>query len=248
MNVLRLSALLGTVLAAAATDAAQAWQSKPFNTWTDEELKEVVTDSPWAGRADLTRVQTPGSGFAPISQFALVSWSSALPLRQAEERGRLKTGAGVSRETEARLAATPASYVITVTIRGTLRPSDLLSQSARIRSVTALRRLGKPSVSPTTIEERAFDRNGRPIEAPTPDGPRRAAMFLFMFPKTDPLTLGDKEVEFTTRLCSALAPKPDMDIVSMSEFGGGPLSPQCNLNVKKKFRLSDMVYNGALAL
>lgn len=249
MNVLRFCALLGAaVLTLVATDAASKWQSKPFNTWTDAELKEVFTDSPWAGRADLTWVQMPGSSFAPIRQLALVSCSSALPLRHAEERGKLGSGTAVSREMEARLAATSDSYVITVTIRGTLRPSDTLSQSERIRSATTLRRTGKPPLSPSTIEERAFDRNGKPIEALTPDGPRRAAMFLFMFPKTDRLTFADREVEFRTTLCGATAPKPDWETVSWAAFGGGPLGPQCNLNVKKKFKLRDMVYNGELAL
>lgn len=249
MNVLRFFALLGAaVLTLVATEAASKWQYKPFNSWTDEELKEIVTNSPWAGRADLTWIQTPGSSFAPIGQFALVSWSSALPLRQAEERSKLRAGTAVPRETEARLAATQDRYIITVTIRGTLRPSDTLSSSERIRSVTTLRPTGKPPLLPSTIAERAFDRDGKPIEALTPDGPRRAAMFLFMFPKTDPLTLGNKEVEFRTTLCSATAPKPDWETVSWAAFGGGPLGPQCNLNVRKKFKLRDMVYNGELAL
>lgn len=37
-------------------------------------------------------------------------------------------------------------------------------------------------------------------------------------------------------------------IAAASEFGGGPLWPQCNLNGKKKFKLRDMVSNGELAL
>ena len=71
---------------------------------------------------------------------------------------------------------------------------------------------------------------------------------LYMFPKTDAITIADKEVEFVTKLCSR-------------GFGGGggrgaapgaspaaaPAS-NCQYNVKKKFKLKDMMYNGELAL
>jgi len=74
---------------------------------------------------------------------------------------------------------------------------------------------------------------------------------LYMFPKTDAITIADKEVEFVTKLCSR----------GGGGFGGGggrgaapgaaPAAAgasNCQYSVKKKFKLKDMMYNGELAL
>jgi hypothetical protein len=65
-----------------------------------------------------------------------------------------------------------------------------------------------------------------------------ASLLLFAFPKSDAITLADKEVEFVTRLCGP-------------SFGGGGASGgggACQYNVKKKFKLKDMAIKGELAL
>jgi hypothetical protein len=61
-----------------------------------------------------------------------------------------------------------------------------------------------------------------------------SSLLLFAFLKTDAITLDDKEVEFVTKLCAP-------------SFGRGA-APMCQYNVKKKFKLKDMVVKGALAL
>lgn len=243
MNVRHFVLVLGAAAAAViTTGAAQTWQSKPFNTWTDVELKEVLTSSPWAGRAHITYEQSgldeEGLTNGPIGEVALVSWSSALPLRQASERGKFRPGTAVLPEADARLAAAPDAYIIRVLVTrraglssgaGVL-PSHFASQSAMMRARTSLRRDGNPPLRPSQIDGLVLDRNGKILG--TPGGPRGAAsLFVFTFPKTPPLTLGDMEVEFVTKLCTSW--------VNTS---------QCNLNVKKKFKLKEMVYHGVLAL
>ena len=249
MNVRHFVLVLGAAAAAViTTGAAQTWQSKPFNTWTDVELKVVLTSSPWAGQAHVTYEQTPVEP-STIGEVALVSWSSALPLRQAAERGKFRAGTAVLPEADARLAAAPDAYVIRVMVTrragsssgADVLPSDFASQSAMMRAQTSLRRDGKPPLRPSQIDGLVLDRNGKILE--TPGGPRGAAsLVVFTFPKTPPLTLGDMEVEFVTKLCTSWV---NTRVLSAD---GGPPSPQCNLNVKKKFKLKEMVYHGVLAL
>jgi hypothetical protein len=244
MKVRHFVLVLGAAAAAVITTAAaQTWQSKPFNTWTDVELKEVISSSPWAGRANITYEQTGRNG--PIRAVALVSWSSALPLREAAERGKYRAGTAVLPAAEARIAAATDAYVIRVVVTRGVRPADFASQSAMMRAQTSLRRDGKPPLRPSQIDGLVLDRNGKILQ--TPGGPRDAALLLvFTFPKTPPLTLDDVEAEFVTKLCTSSVLIPDVD-AWLSEQSG-PLPPQCNLNVKKTFKLKEMVYHGVLAL
>lgn len=90
----------------------------------------------------------------------------------------------------------------------------------------------------------------------------------FRFPR-DPITLDDKEVEFVTKLCGRptlppiLIPQnPQLNLGAVPQRGAGatpdfPINnqgqaagqlPECNYNVKKKFKLKDMVVNGELTL
>jgi hypothetical protein len=64
-----------------------------------------------------------------------VSWTSALPLRQATERGKFQAGTAVSPDVEARLAAAPEAYVIIVILTHRDR-SDLASQAALMHQRT----------------------------------------------------------------------------------------------------------------
>jgi hypothetical protein len=81
------------------------------------------------------------------------------------------------------------------------RNADMLD---RLKSTTYLSRNGRATIFPDKVER-------------DPDG-----TILFTFPKTTPISLDDKEVEFVSRL--------------------GPLE------IKRKFKLKDMVYQGRLEL
>ena len=98
------AALLGWVVAAY---AAAGWQSKPYNTWTDAELKEVLTDSPWASKGSVSYVKTNGASSQAIEDVALVSWVSSLPLRQAGVRQQMTAGQPIPKEIETALATVP---------------------------------------------------------------------------------------------------------------------------------------------
>ena len=256
--------LAATAVAVSVTSAAEKWQSRPFNTWTDVELKEVLTSSPWAGKADVTYVQ---SGGGPIGQVVLVSWSSALPVRQATERGKFKAGAAVPPDVEARLAAAPDAYVIRVITpldfatqaalrhQGVVPTDDLALQAALMYPETSLRRAGKPPLRPSQVkavllrDDKLVTVQSRPYVRsvfwqrgqPQSDG-HAVSVFIFTFPKTDLLTVDDATVQFATKLCTTSL--PDLEELAFN----GHLSPPCRLNVKKTFILKEMVYHGALAL
>ena len=74
---------------------------------------------------------------------------------------------------------------------------------------------------------------------------------LFSFAKTDAITLADKEVEFVTKLCSQGFGRgaPGAGAPGAGAPGGQAAgASNCQLNVKKKFKLKDMVVKGELAL
>ena len=48
------------LLACAAVGAADVWETKPFNTWRDGELKKGLTSSPWAGKGGVTYMVITG--------------------------------------------------------------------------------------------------------------------------------------------------------------------------------------------
>jgi len=76
----------------------------------------------------------------------------------------------------------------------------------RLKEVTTLNRKSKEPIRPEVVQAAQQSQNS----------------FLFLFPKSDAITLEDKDVEFATRI--------------------GPLE------VKRKFKLKDMVYQGQLSL
>jgi hypothetical protein len=338
------AAVIGGVVA---TYAAAGWQSKPYNTWTDAELKEVLTDSPWSSKGQITYYQAPGAqskGATPgaIEDMAMVSWVSSLPLRQAGVRQQITAGAAITKEAEAALAAKPEAYVVAVKIYGGQRSATWANGTSLMQAETFLLRDGKPPIAAIQSEGKALDKDDKVIETPAGGPPRGgggggaprggapanspfldiqrgggggggfggggggfgapqggggnrprgvASMLVYVFPKTDMITAADKEVEFTSKLCSAFggfggggggggfgggagggggAPQGGLPANSplfemqrggggggggfggggaaAGRPGGGAPTPSCQYNVKKKFKLKDMVFNGDLSL
>jgi hypothetical protein len=300
--------------AAASVNGAASWASKPYYTWTDVELKEVLNDSSWASKGGITYNQTKGGSPAAIEDVALVSWVSAQPLRQASVRQQLGITPTPSKEAEAVLAQSMNFYLVSVKISGGNSSSSYGNSAAKMQPETFLLREGKPPIAAVQSEGRTLDKDGKLIETPAPaprgggapatpgatgapaapaapaappaqsqqmqvapsaapafqrggggggfgggggggfgggapqgggaNRPRGvASVMIYVFPKTDPITIDDKEVEFVTKLCGG-------------GFGGGggrgAAAPggaaSCQFNVKKKFKLKDMMYNGELAL
>ena len=214
--------------------AADFWEEKPFRSWSDQEVNQMLTNSPWAdevavalppqlrpsGAAGGGGFDTGGGGgggtaptrereqesFANVSRVRMsVSWRSALPVKQALLREQIiGEGAEPSAENLAYLEPDTRFYIIGVlgvpTQFGRV-PTD------QVRAESFLEREDKP---PITADGVLFQ--------PRQDG----LLLLVAFPKTDPVTLEDQDVEFVTNL-------------------GG-------FSIKKRFRLRDMVLQGGLAL
>ncbi|HTV53501.1 MAG TPA: hypothetical protein VMI06_01140 [Terriglobia bacterium] len=250
--------------------AADFWKDKAYTQWTPEETTKILNDSPWAQSAKATRQggqQTgrrggmgrrggfgypgggypggggggypgggggypgggggsyPGGGGESMPQItATVRWQTALPVREA-----LLRRAGVTKtddsEVAAKLTAPTPGYVIALLglperlptagsgRYGRSTDSDTNNDDSRdrdadmldrLKSATYLSRNNKATIFPEKVER---DQDGT---------------VLFTFPKTTPISLDDKEVEFVTRIGS--------------------------WDIKRKFKLKDMVYQGRLEL
>lgn len=214
------------VLAGHALVAAEFWETKPFREWSDKEARKMSESSPWAALIAVPLpnrgpVPTPdsalggrggggrgggsaeGFGPAPVRVQLTISWRSALPLKQATARQQLGSGGTIPPETAAALAREDELYM--VAIQG-LPPQ--YTQSGPTSTIDAfLRRKGKPDIPAV-----------RAVSQPA----RGGATLFVGFPRTDPITLADDDVEFDVTIGA--------------------------LGVKKKFKLKDMVFHGRLEL
>lgn len=203
---------------------ASGWESTPFTGWTNETLQELLEDSPWAGEASLSRRGTQGPP-PPAGEKAVVTWTTALPIRQALVREAIGLNGTVTKEAEAFLSTTPMWYVIAVQISGGPASASyaVLAQEAQKETVL-LRTDGRATLEALTVEARALDKSGRLIEdaaaAKATEG--GSTVLAFQFSKGLALTMLDREVEFVTKVAG--------------------------LTIKKKFKLKDMLYKGELAL
>ena len=214
------------VLASNALVAAEFWDTKPFREWSDKEARKLLEDSPWAALIAVPLpnrgpVPTPdsagggrggggrggggaeGFGPAPVRVRLTISWRSALPLKQAAARQQAGNGGTIPPDMEAALAREDELYV--VAIQG-LPPQ--YTQSGPASTIDAF-----------------LHRNGKP-DIPAARGaaqPARGGAVLFVgFPRTDPITLADGDVEVDVKIGA--------------------------LGIKKKFKLKDMLFHGRLEL
>jgi hypothetical protein len=209
-------------LGAVTLGAANFWDAKPYTDWSQKEVEEMLTDSPWArklsvvvpipprasnddagGRGGRGGDDAGGRGFpVPSPQLKLViTWRSALPVRQALIR--LPNGATNAGVEQLPLLEQPPRYMITLS--GV--PARYSRATASAGTTSFLRRGKKP---PIALEEGAMQAGGATLT------------LLFAFPRTDPITLDDREVEFVTTIGT--------------------------IEIKKKFTLKDLVFNGQLEL
>ena len=224
--------MMGLGLGAAETLSAWTkdfWNDKKAADWTDEEIQQMLTKSPWAkeasifdsaahkglssaprmagtgrrsrGTATNTGNPTPSEGY-PAAWKAVVRWESALPVRDAMKAAK-------SRDVE-------ENYIIAVIgdIPGVAVPTDDDEPAERQQKLETLRE--------TTRVERRDD----PLELQqakiAPRTSRSPAGTLFYFSRVLPITPEDKQVTFVTKV--------------------GPLEVKC------KFTLRDMLYRGNLEL
>ena len=235
MKTTRVGLALLLVCVAAQLGAADFWQSKPYTQWTGVDVLTMLKDSPWAkdaiprvrkvkGEDDQSKcsgtigptalpssprspdfgnvVQTLGKN-ACVNEGdhrVTVRWDSALPVRQARSKQGWPPSEGA-----------PASYILTVA--GLPQAGEYMGAMVaaaveridQLMAATSITIKGKPALTPEKVE------HGN-------DG----ASLVFTFPRTSPISLDDKEVEFVTKIGA--------------------------MELKRKFKLKEMIYQGKLAL
>jgi len=209
------------VLGAASLGAANFWDTKAYTEWSEKEVEQMLSDSPWARKLSVVVPIPPrasddlgrggrgggddagGRGFpVPVPQLKLViTWRSALPVRQALIR--LPNGATNAAVDQLPLLEQPPSYVIT--LAGV--PARYARATASAGTTSFLRR-GKKA--PIALAQGGLQQGGATLT------------MIFAFPRTDPITLDDREVEFVTSIGT--------------------------IEIRKKFTLKDLVFNGQLEL
>ncbi len=226
--------LAGTVgvwlLAGVALVAADFWAEKDFTTWYDKEVEKMLTDSPWAkqvriivagtlteeGQPIFTPSTTPnipgecgGEQFDAIRRTKVtVTWTSALPIKQALVRQAIGRDAPIPPESQQALALDEPVYAVTIFgVPPTF--TWLATMSDALKAETILKRKDQAPIAPEEV--RLFR-----------DAGNQSISVVFLFPKTEAITLEDRDVELITKL-------GDVDI-------------------KKKFKLADMVFRDQLAL
>ena len=190
--------LAGTALVGVAADF---WEHKDFTTWSDQEVEEMLTDSPWAKQVG-SRV---GGGDAKVT----IAWSTALPIRQATVRQAVGLDGQIPSESQQELEMDPPFYGVTLSgLPPTLR--WLATTVPAIEAGTMLKRRDKAPIVVNSV--RVFQNKQSQLIS-----------LEFQFPRTDAITVEDGEVELITKL----GPKGDL---------------------RKKFKLSDMIFGDELEL
>ncbi len=222
----RLARTLGAwLLACAVPLAADFWDETDFSAWSDKDVEKMLTDSPWAKKVrivigslnegalpTLPPVSIPGCGgeqFEALQRVNVtVTWTSALPIKQALVRRAIGRDAPVPPDHQQLLSQDEPYYAVSVV---GLPPSfaAFASMLDAVRPETLLKRRDHEPIA--TEEIQLFrDEADQSIRA------------VFLFPKSDAITLDHEDVEFITK------------------FG--------DTDVKKKFKLEAMVFEGQLAL
>ena len=147
-----------------------------------------------------------GGGRMPPQPELTIQWSSALPIKQALMRGRFGNEAHTAAEAKRFLQRRETHYVVAVAgFSG--RMAGVTQNTDRLKETTSLKRKNKDLIRPEIVEMHK----------------REESVTLFLsFPRTDPIALEDKNVEFEMKL--------------------GPMT------LKRKFKLKDMIFDSKLEL
>ena len=244
-------------LSAAALWAADFWESKSYTEWSEKEVGKLMTNSPWSQKVTVYMSGgrggagggggfggaggggRPGSGGrggggiggaggsrggggrdgggrgggdfggagAAPSMSLFVRWVSSIPVKQAMVRSKYGDEAATARESIDYLARQESHYIVAV-VGLPRRMSGFVQRNPdALKENTMLKRKKKEPINPDDVQTQANE---------------RTANFFFMFPKTDAITVDDKDVEF---------------IMKTQRF-----------EVKRKFKLKNMVFDGELSL
>lgn len=134
-----------------------------------------------------TLPETPFEQGLPV----LIRWQTALPIRQAQMRGKYGKEAATAPGAKKILDQDPTVYVISVTgIPGSLVNLGGAETAKRsIQDQTTLTARGKPALHPNAVEfVHSGDNSGDNVDV------------LLAFPKTSPFTPADQEIDFASRI------------------------------------------------
>jgi hypothetical protein len=247
--VKKLSVLL--FLCALCIWAADFWTTKPFTDWNEKEVAKILSDSPWTAKITISggpgappsigaggggggrggRGGGPqgdsttadpgidggggrgfGGGGGPSGTTVTLLWQTALPVKQALVKRQYGAEAGTSPEAKAKLDRVDQVYVLTlIGMPGFTLAAAQGDQKAALLESTMLTVKGKPPLMAADVQVSGGGRGGR---AP--------GNVSFLFPKTMPFTVDEKEVEFSSKFDKT--------------------------KVKKKFKLKDMLFNGKVEM
>jgi hypothetical protein len=203
--------------------ADDVWKTKPAAEWSEQETKQVLTDSPWSvtctptvkkeekrrspvgiGMPGMGRrrmddpSQDPNSTPAPDSQLALhLRWESALPIREAELKARETNAPAVDED----------RYAIAVYGIPTHFMKDPQNAGDRLKGQATIKREGQKDLKPSHVDVIQRD-----------DG----LVIVFLFPKTKEITVKDARLEFNALI--------------------GPYQ------IAQSFHVDEMIYQGKLEL
>ncbi len=227
--------------------ASRFWEKKDFPDWSEEEVDKILTDSPWAKSMTVSFDLNPPSvrkpttwqelgipgdgrntqsgdmtnkGGSPVGgigvpraavrteAYLTVRWSSAMPVKLAATLDKYGSKAATLPEARQEIERKDAFYVVEVFgLPSIIAYMGAQSLAYEIQQTAVLR-----------------TRRNRVIPVDSVYVPVHGAYLSITarFPRTPPITLKDKEVEFFA--------------------SGGPFK------FKKKFKLKPMVYKGRLEL
>ena len=238
------------LIGVAILSAAGFWETKDYTQWSAKEVRKILNNSPWAkkvslsfggmggpggqgsrggagggrggggspggggGGGDNVRMSgtgeggygRAGGGQSPPQLQLTIQWSSALPVKQALMRGRFGNEARTAAEAKQFLQRRETHYLVSVSgFSG--RMARMSQNTDSLKETTSLKRKNKEPIRPEVVQMRNQE---------------ESVTLYVAFPRTDPIVLEDKNVEFEMKL--------------------GPMTAQ------RKFKLKDMLFDGKLEL
>jgi hypothetical protein len=250
--------LLLVIACAVPLIAAESWKAKKYTEWTPAEVTKILTDSPWAktvtaGLPDAGGMGGMGGGMGGGGGSGGLGPANADGT--GSEMGGMGGGGGGGRGGGASKSVPGASNAAPQFVSATVRWASALpvkqaliklrlgaetetSPEAKklldlpepnyvvvLEGLPAGIRVDEAQLNQTLGSAAKITRKGKPAITPEKaqvQRGRQGTVVIFFFPKKDPIVLADKEVEFVSNL-------------GRIEF-------------KKKFKLSDMMFEGNLAI
>jgi hypothetical protein len=166
--------------------ASQEWKNKQYSDWTEDDAKEVMTNSPWAKTVTTVPVKPTGNearsaktgGAASPEQPVTLTlrWESARPMREAELKARDIRAPDVEED-----YYTIAVYGIP---QGTV-VDDSKERLNELKKLSVLKREGKKDLRPSKVKVLR---------------PKNGPVVVYLFPKADEFTWRDHGITFEAQV------------------------------------------------